>query len=193
MSARQPGREASVRALAEHVQQIGWTCERVVHVFADAQGLHPTDFRALTAIYRAELAGAPLSAKGLARALDVRPSTVTYAVDRLVAAGHARRERDPADARRTILCYGQPRPRWGPVRLASCSRTVRWKTLARAIRAMADGRMVMDPRVARSVLAPAAASGTDGADALAVLSRGERLVAQEVADGLLPEGPARAA
>lgn len=123
MSARQSRLELTVRALVEQVQAIGWTSERIGHVFADAQGLHPTDFRALSAIYRAELAGSPLSAKALAQELDVQPSTVTYAVDRLVASGHARRERDPGDARRTLLRYGQEGPDvarrfFGPLGLA---------------------------------------------------------------------------
>lgn len=54
--------------------------------------------------------------------------------------------------------------------------------LAQAIRSVADGGMVLDPRVARIAMTPAAESGA-AADELAVLTRMERLVAQQVAEG----------
>ncbi|MDO5683504.1 MAG: response regulator transcription factor [Propionibacteriaceae bacterium] len=53
--------------------------------------------------------------------------------------------------------------------------------LAEAIRSVADGGMVIDPRVARIALTPA---GADAADPLAMLTRTERLVAERVARGL---------
>jgi DNA-binding NarL/FixJ family response regulator len=53
--------------------------------------------------------------------------------------------------------------------------------LADAIRAVAEGGMVIDPRVARIALAPEAA---DAEDPLAMLTRTERLVAERVARGL---------
>lgn len=107
MSARLDRRESAVRALGEQVQELGWTTERIGHVYAEGQGLHPTDFRALTAIYRAELVGEPLTARGLAASLDLQPSTISYVVDRLVGSGHVTRERDPLDARQVILRYAQ--------------------------------------------------------------------------------------
>lgn len=54
--------------------------------------------------------------------------------------------------------------------------------LAQAIRSVADGGMVLDPRVARIAMTPAAESESDP-DELAVLTRMERLVAQQVAEG----------
>lgn len=56
--------------------------------------------------------------------------------------------------------------------------------LADALRAVAAGGMVIDPRVARIALSrDAGAGGGAGADPLAVLTRTERLVAELVADG----------
>lgn len=107
MSDEQARRAVTVRALADHLQVIAGLSERISHAFAGAQGVNATDFRALGAIYRAELAGEPLTATGLARMLNLRRSTVTYALDRLEVAGHARRERDPSDGRRVVLRYGQ--------------------------------------------------------------------------------------
>lgn len=57
--------------------------------------------------------------------------------------------------------------------------------LAGAIRSVAAGGMVIDPRVARVALRPPAAAATaeDDGDRLAVLTRAERLVAEQVAEG----------
>lgn len=56
------------------------------------------------------------------------------------------------------------------------------EALADAIRAVAAGGLVIDPRVARLALAPARGGG-ESADPLAVLTRAERLVAEQVATG----------
>ncbi len=57
-------------------------------------------------------------------------------------------------------------------------------TLAEAIRAVSDGGLVIDPRMARAAMSPGPAAGHDAEpDALAVLTRAERAVAVLVADG----------
>lgn len=56
--------------------------------------------------------------------------------------------------------------------------------LADALRSAADGGLVIDPRVARAAMrSRAGASGNAREDPLAVLTRSERLVAEQVADG----------
>ena len=82
------GRDDMVEAISELVQRIGLASQRIGHAFADVQQLHPTDFRAVAAIYRAQLGGQQLSAQALARVLDLSPAAITYVIDRLVAAGH---------------------------------------------------------------------------------------------------------
>lgn len=101
-------RDDTVRAIAENVQRIGLASERIGHLFAEAQGLHTTDFRALTAIFRAERAGRPLTAKALAEHLQLSPAAITYVVERLVTSGHVRRQQDEADRRRVILRFDEP-------------------------------------------------------------------------------------
>ena len=95
------------RRLAELVRDVGWSSERLGHSFASRHSLHPTDFRALTAIYAADRAGAPLTLRQLAGELDLTPAAVTYAVDRLSTAGHVYRERGQTDRRTVVLRFGE--------------------------------------------------------------------------------------
>lgn len=101
-------RDELVRAIGENTQRIGLASERIGSLFASSQNLHATDFRALTAIYRAEREGHPLTGTALADHLQRSPAAITYVVDRLVESGHVRRERDPADRRRIVLRYSAP-------------------------------------------------------------------------------------
>lgn len=81
--------------------------ERIGQVFARQNGLPATDLRALTAVYRAELGGHPLTAGQLADDVHLTPAAVSYAVGRLCDSGHLRREPDPLDGRRVLLRYSQ--------------------------------------------------------------------------------------
>ncbi|MDO5661287.1 MAG: response regulator transcription factor [Brachybacterium sp.] len=58
------------------------------------------------------------------------------------------------------------------------------EALADAIRAVADGGLVIDPRVARIAMTSEASTTEAAGDPLAVLTRSERLVAEGVAEGL---------
>ncbi len=91
------------RRVGDGVRRLAWLSDRIGQTFAARQDLHPTDFRALSFIYEAERSGEPLTASGLAAALNLGGPAVTYAVDRLVASGHVVRERDAADRRRVVL------------------------------------------------------------------------------------------
>lgn len=92
-----------VAAIAQHVRSLALVSEHIGQAFAADQGLHPTDFRALSLIYEAERAGTPLTARALARALNLSPGAVTYSIDRLAASEHVWRERDARDGRRVVL------------------------------------------------------------------------------------------
>ncbi len=92
-----------VAAIAQQVRSLALATEHIGLTFAADQGLHPTDFRALSLIYEAERAGEPLTPRALARTLGLSPGAVTYSVDRLTASDHVWRERDESDGRRVVL------------------------------------------------------------------------------------------
>ncbi|MEQ3553750.1 MarR family transcriptional regulator [Pseudonocardia nematodicida] len=66
---------------------------------AEAAGLGPTDYQAASLL---ELDG-PTTAGALGRRLGLTPGSATRVVDRLVAAGLARRVPDPGDRRRVLV------------------------------------------------------------------------------------------
>lgn len=76
--------------------------------FARQNNVGGTDFHALLHIMVAETAGTPLTAAQLRRRMDVSPAAITYLVDRMMEAGHIRREPDPEDRRKTLLRYEHP-------------------------------------------------------------------------------------
>lgn len=98
-------RAALVGALVEQVQEISLASDHIGASFSSLHQLHPTDFRALMMIYRADEAGRPLTARRLADGLSLTAGAVTYVVDRLTASGHVAREADPADGRRVLLRF----------------------------------------------------------------------------------------
>ncbi len=95
--------EELVAAIIQHVRALALVSEHIGQTFAADQGLHTTDFRALSLIYEADRSDLPLTPLALARDLGLSPGAVTYSIDRLAASGHVRRERDERDGRRVIL------------------------------------------------------------------------------------------
>ncbi len=82
--------------------------DRIGRHFARKNDVSGTDFHALLHIMVAETAGEPLTAAQLRRRMDVSPAAITYLVDRMIDAGHLRREPDPQDRRKTLLRYEKP-------------------------------------------------------------------------------------
>ncbi len=82
--------------------------DRIGRHFARQNDVSGTDFHALLHIMVAESAGEPLTAAQLRRRMDVSPAAITYLVDRMIGAGHVRREPDPQDRRKTLLRYEKP-------------------------------------------------------------------------------------
>lgn len=82
--------------------------DRIGRHFARQNEVSGTDFHALLHIMVAETAGTPLTAAQLRRRMDVSPAAITYLVDRMIDAGHLRREPDPQDRRKTLLRYEKP-------------------------------------------------------------------------------------
>jgi DNA-binding MarR family transcriptional regulator len=98
--------------VAEISRELRWLSARSVlfsHLAAERAGLRPTDLEALDIL---ALTG-PIPAGRLAALTGLSSGSVTALIDRLEAAGCARREPDSADRRRVIV---QPLP-W-PVAMA---------------------------------------------------------------------------
>ena len=87
---------ADVRAMTAESDQIG-------RHFASRHGVAANDFRALLHIMVGETSGAALTAGDLRQQMGVSGAAITYQVERMIAAGHVRRESDPADRRKVIL------------------------------------------------------------------------------------------
>ena len=82
---------------------LGWELSTAVVLFHEAVaqrlGLSAADHRALGVVSRA----GSVTAGELAQRTGLSPGAVTGLVDRLEAAGHVRRTRDPADRRRVVV------------------------------------------------------------------------------------------
>ncbi|GAA1433972.1 MarR family winged helix-turn-helix transcriptional regulator [Mycobacterium cookii] len=77
--------------------------DRLGRHFARQHHLHNSDLRALLHIMVAETAGEPLNSSQLRERMDISNAAITYLVDRVMSAGHIRRETDPSDRRKSLL------------------------------------------------------------------------------------------
>lgn len=89
---------ADLRALTAQSDRIG-------RIFADLHGLSANEFHALLHIMVGESTGAVLSAGELQQRIGLTNSGITHLVDRMINAGHIRRDTDPTDRRKVILRY----------------------------------------------------------------------------------------
>ncbi|MQY32963.1 hypothetical protein SRB17_09230 [Streptomyces sp. RB17] len=71
--------------------------------FAQANGMHPTDVRALIALMDARRAGEELTAGRLGAVLGLNSAGTTALLDRLERAGHVRRVRGTTDRRKVVV------------------------------------------------------------------------------------------
>ncbi|MGW2521002.1 MarR family winged helix-turn-helix transcriptional regulator [Streptomyces sp. NPDC001617] len=81
------------------------TVELALHSarFANHNGMHPTDVRALIALLDASRAGEEMTAGRLGAGLGLNSAGTTALVDRLERAGHARRVRAEGDRRKVVI------------------------------------------------------------------------------------------
>src|ERR1700761_313056 len=79
--------------------------DRLGRYFARQHDVSGNDFHALLHVMVAETAGTPLTLAQLRQRMDVSPAAITYLVDRMIEAGHIRREPPPNDRRRCLLRY----------------------------------------------------------------------------------------
>ena len=100
-------RAALESAVVADVQALSAESDQIGRVFAAVHNLSANDFRALTHVMVAENAGTPLTAGELRTRMGLSGAAITYLVERMIAAGHLRRESDPADRRKVILRYAE--------------------------------------------------------------------------------------
>ncbi|BBX39417.1 MarR family winged helix-turn-helix transcriptional regulator [Mycobacterium simiae] len=93
------------RSLSADLRAITARSDRVGRHFARMNEVSSSDFHALLHIMVAETAGEPLTSAQLRQRMDVSPAAITYLVDRMIEAGHIRREADPQDRRKWLLRY----------------------------------------------------------------------------------------
>ena len=100
-----PDRAELERQLSADIRAITARSDRVGRHFARVNEVSSNDFHALLHIMVSETAGVPLTLAQLRQRMDVSPAAITYLVDRMIAAGHIRREPDPEDRRKWLLRY----------------------------------------------------------------------------------------
>jgi DNA-binding MarR family transcriptional regulator len=105
---RRSDRAELEKLMSADMRAITAQSDRIGRHFARKNDVSGTDFHALLHIMVAETAGEPLTAAQLRRRMDVSPAAITYLVDRMIDAGHLRREPDPQDRRKTLLRYEKP-------------------------------------------------------------------------------------
>lgn len=100
-----PRRAELERSLSADMRAITAQSDRIGRHFARLNDVSSGDFHALLHVMVAETAGKPLTLAQLRQRMDVSPAAVTYLVDRMIDAGHIRREPDPEDRRKWLLRY----------------------------------------------------------------------------------------
>lgn len=100
---RQPTRAELERLLSADLRMMTAHSDRVGRYYARQNDLSHGDFHALLHLMVAETAGTPLTPAQLSQRLDVSAAAITYLADRMIDAGHVRREPDVEDRRRSLL------------------------------------------------------------------------------------------
>jgi DNA-binding MarR family transcriptional regulator len=100
-----PSRPQLEKLMAADMRAVTAQSDRVGRYFARQHNVSGNDFHALLHVMVAETAGTPLTMAQLRQRMDVSPAAITYLVDRMIDAGHIRRESDPADRRKALLRY----------------------------------------------------------------------------------------
>ncbi|MFC4944543.1 MarR family winged helix-turn-helix transcriptional regulator [Pseudonocardia sp. GCM10023141] len=96
-------RDELVRLLQDYAVE----AQRLQQVFAERNGMHPTDLHALLAVMRADAATVPLTPGRLGAHLGLSSGATTAVIDRLERGGHVSRVPDPRDRRRVIVHVGR--------------------------------------------------------------------------------------
>jgi DNA-binding MarR family transcriptional regulator len=100
-----PDRADLEKVMSADMRAVTAQSDRIGRYFARQNDVSGNDFHALLHVMVAETAGTPLTMAQLRQRMDVSPAAITYLVDRMIDAGHVRRESDPTDRRKALLRY----------------------------------------------------------------------------------------
>jgi DNA-binding MarR family transcriptional regulator len=100
-----PSRPELEQLMSADMRAVTAQSDRIGRHFARQNDVSGNDFHALLHVMVAETAGTPLTMAQLRQRMDVSPAAITYLVDRMIDAGHVRRESDPSDRRKALLRY----------------------------------------------------------------------------------------
>jgi DNA-binding MarR family transcriptional regulator len=100
-----PNRADLEKLMSADMRAVTAQSDRLGRYFARQNDVSGNDFHALLHVMVAETAGTPLTMAQLRQRMDVSPAAITYLVDRMIDAGHVRRESDPTDRRKALLRY----------------------------------------------------------------------------------------
>jgi DNA-binding MarR family transcriptional regulator len=100
-----PNRPDLEKLMSADMRAVTAQSDRLGRYFARQNDVSGNDFHALLHVMVAETAGTPLTMAQLRQRMDVSPAAITYLVDRMIDAGHVRRESDPTDRRKALLRY----------------------------------------------------------------------------------------
>jgi DNA-binding MarR family transcriptional regulator len=100
-----PDRADLEKLMSADMRAVTAQSDRLGRYFARQNDVSGNDFHALLHVMVAETAGTPLTMAQLRQRMDVSPAAITYLVDRMIDAGHVRREADPGDRRKALLRY----------------------------------------------------------------------------------------
>src|ERR1035441_8380986 len=98
-----PSRSELEKLMSADLRAMTARSDRVGRYFSRQHDLHSSDLQALLHIMVAETAGELLNSSQLCERMDISNAAITYLVDRVMSAGHIRREADPSDRRKSLL------------------------------------------------------------------------------------------
>ena len=96
-------RDVSSFRLIQALRRYSESADRATDMAGSVGGHHRTDLRALTVLMQRHAEGLETTPTDLARLLHLTSASTTALVDRLVANGHAKRERSSTDRRRVLV------------------------------------------------------------------------------------------
>lgn len=96
-------RDASAFRMIQALRRYSESADRTTDLAGSLGGHHRTDLRALTMLMQRQAEGMETTPTDLARLLHLTSASTTALVDRMVANGHAERERSSTDRRRVLV------------------------------------------------------------------------------------------